>query len=78
MEERDDELERSDAERAFEDLRAEVKVLRRAVEDLPKAWAANQPANYTETLGQGAGFGARCDQRHFATRPHLRVDTMSA
>jgi Family of unknown function (DUF6118) len=40
------------AEQAFEDLRAEVKVLRRAVESLPEAWAANRPANYTATLGQ--------------------------
>jgi hypothetical protein len=40
------------AEQAFKDLRAEVKVLRRAVEALPEAWAANRPANYTATLGQ--------------------------
>jgi hypothetical protein len=52
MEEQDEELGRSEAEEAFEDLRAEVRVLRQAVEDLPKAWAANRPANYTETLGQ--------------------------
>ncbi len=41
----------SGAEQAFEELRDEVKVLRRAVEALPDAWAANRPANYTETLG---------------------------
>ena len=41
----------SGAEQAFEELRAEVKVLRQAVEALPDAWAANRPANYTETLG---------------------------
>ncbi len=51
MEGREEDSGRSDAEQAFEDLRAEVKVLRRAVEALPEAWAANRPANYTETLG---------------------------
>lgn len=41
-----------DAARAFEDLRAEVSVLRRAVESLPEEWAANQPPDYTESLGE--------------------------
>ena len=41
-----------DAARAFEDLRAEVSVLRRAVESLPEEWEANQPPDYTESLGQ--------------------------
>ncbi len=51
MEGREEDSGPSAAEQAFEDLRAEVKVLRRAVEALPEAWAANRPANYTETLG---------------------------
>jgi ElaB/YqjD/DUF883 family membrane-anchored ribosome-binding protein len=41
-----------DAARAFEDLRAEVSVLRRAVESLSEEWEANQPPDYTESLGQ--------------------------
>jgi len=41
-----------DAAQAFEDLRAEVSVLRRSVELLPEAWEANQPPDYTESLGQ--------------------------
>lgn len=41
-----------DAAQAFEDLRAEVSVLRRAVESLPEEWEANQPPDYTESLGQ--------------------------
>ena len=51
MEDREEDSGGSGAEQAFEELRAEVKVLRRAVEALPEAWAANRPANYTETLG---------------------------
>jgi Family of unknown function (DUF6118) len=39
------------AARAFEDLRAEVSVLRRAIESLPAAWKANQPPDYTPSLG---------------------------
>jgi hypothetical protein len=42
--------EADDAARAFEDLRAEVSVLRRAVEQLPAAWAANQAPDYTPSL----------------------------
>ena len=41
-----------DAARAFEDLRAEVSVLRRAIEALPEEWQANQPPDYTESLGE--------------------------
>jgi hypothetical protein len=43
---------RGAAEQAFEDLRAEVSVLRRAVEALPAEWNANQSPDYTESLGQ--------------------------
>ena len=51
MEEMGEDSGGSGAEQAFEELRTEVKVLRRAVEALPEAWTANRPANYTETLG---------------------------
>jgi hypothetical protein len=39
------------AARAFDDLRAEVSVLRRALESLSAAWQANQAPDYTPTLG---------------------------
>ncbi len=42
--------EAGDAARAFEDLRAEVSVLRRAVEQLPAAWSANKAPDYTPSL----------------------------
>ena len=48
----ENEEQTGDAARAFEDLRAEVSVLRRAVEALPEEWEANQPPDYTESLGQ--------------------------
>lgn len=38
------------AARAFEDLRAEMSVLRRAVEALPPAWTDNQPPDYSPDL----------------------------
>jgi hypothetical protein len=49
---RNDDESSGDAARAFEDLRAEVSVLRRSVELLPEEWKANQPPDYTESLGQ--------------------------
>lgn len=51
MSQTDDEDE-GDAARAFEDLRAEVSVLRRAVEALPEAWAAQQPADLSPEVGR--------------------------
>ena len=48
----DSEEPSGDAARAFEDLRAEVSVLRRAIEALPEEWAANQPPDYTQSLGE--------------------------
>lgn len=39
------------AARAFDDLRAEVSVLRRSIESLPAAWQANQAPDYTPSLG---------------------------
>lgn len=40
------------AARAFDDLRAEVSVLRRAVESLPEAWHENRPPDYSPDLGR--------------------------
>jgi hypothetical protein len=49
---RNDDESSGDAARAFEDLRAEVSVLRRSVELLPEEWEANRSPDYTESLGQ--------------------------
>ena len=63
-----------DAAQAFEELRAEVSVLRRAVEGLPEEWEANQPPDYTVSLGaiaKGlAGVAGRLDgiERHPALK----------
>ncbi|MCG4274663.1 DUF6118 family protein [Acetobacter senegalensis] len=40
------------AERTFEDLCAEMTVLRRSVEALPQAWRDNRPPDYTEDLAR--------------------------
>ncbi|KND61500.1 hypothetical protein BVER_04434 [Candidatus Burkholderia verschuerenii] len=42
----------SDPAQAFEDLRAEVSVMRLAVEALPGAWEDSQPPNYSPDLGR--------------------------
>lgn len=42
----------ADPAQAFEDLRAEVSVMRRAVEALPSAWEENQPPDYSPDLGR--------------------------
>lgn len=44
--------ENTDPARAFDDLRAEVSVLRRAVEGLPDAWRENRPPDYSPDLGR--------------------------
>lgn len=44
--------ENTDPARAFDDLRAEVSVLRRAVEGLPEAWRENRPPDYSPDLGR--------------------------
>ncbi|KXV70374.1 hypothetical protein AD952_13155 [Acetobacter cerevisiae] len=44
--------EADSAAQAFDDLRAEVSVLRRAVEALPLAWRDNRPPDYTEDLAR--------------------------
>ncbi|MDG6095826.1 hypothetical protein LOC54_12210 [Acetobacter sp. AN02] len=42
--------EEGSVQRAFDDLRAEISVLRRSVEALPQAWRENRPPDYTEDL----------------------------
>ena len=42
----------ADPAQAFEDLRAEVSVMRRAVEALPSAWEENRPPDYSPDLGR--------------------------
>ncbi|MBS1004652.1 DUF6118 family protein [Acetobacter thailandicus] len=44
--------EEGSAQRAFDDLRAEISVLRRSVEALPQAWRENRPPDYTEDLAR--------------------------
>ena len=49
----------NDAARAFDALRAEVLVLRRAIETLPGAWEDNRPPDYSPDLGRIVkGLGA--------------------
>ena len=64
-----------DAAQAFEDLRSEVSVLRRAVEALPAEWEANQPPDYTPTLGSIAkGLKAVTDRlQSIEGHPALRM-----
>jgi len=72
-----DEKERAgDAARAFEDLRAEVSVLRRAVEVLPEEWEANQPPDYTESLGHITQGLAKVVGRLQAIEQHPVLHTM--
>ena len=51
MEDEADHHGAADPVQAFEDLRAEVSVLRRAVEALPGAWEDSRPPDYTPSLG---------------------------
>lgn len=65
----------ADPAQAFEDLRAEVSMLRRAVEALPGAWEESQPPDYTPTLGEIAKGLAAVDSRlaDIEAHPALRV-----
>lgn len=45
-------MSEADPAKAFDDLRAEVSVLRRAVEALPEAWRENRPPDYSPDLGR--------------------------
>jgi len=63
------------AARAFEDLCAEMTVLRRSVEALPQAWRDNRPPNYTEDLARIVktmnAVGARMEA--IETNPTLKM-----
>ncbi len=70
-----------DPAQAFEELRAEVSALRRAVEALPAAWHESRPPNYSPDLGRlTKGLAVVSDQldgiaRHpDLGRLHLRGD----
>lgn len=52
MEDTDEHGQANDPTQAFEDLRAEVSVMRRAVEALPGSWEENQPPDYSPDLGR--------------------------
>ena len=60
---------------AFEDLRAEVSELRRALEALPGAWEESRPPDYTPSLGTIAQGLAAVDSRlaGIEKRPALRL-----
>jgi hypothetical protein len=48
----EDDPQAGDPAQAFEDLRAEVAAIRRAVEALPSAWDENRPPDYSPDLGR--------------------------
>jgi hypothetical protein len=52
MDDRDDEAESGSAEAAFDALRAQVVVMRQAMEALPRAMKDARPVDTTETLGE--------------------------
>ncbi len=59
-----------DPAQAFEDLRAEVSVLRRAVEALPHAWNESRPPDYSPDLGRIAKALATVETRIQAINAH--------
>jgi len=65
----------ADPAQAFEDLRAEVSELRRAVEALPGAWEDSRPPDYTPSLGTIAKGLAAVDSRlaDIEKHPALRL-----
>jgi hypothetical protein len=65
----------ADPAQAFEDLRAEVSELRRAVEALPGAWEESRPPDYTPSLGTIVQGLAAVDNRlaGIETHPALRL-----
>lgn len=52
MADEDDQSDAAGAERAFEGLRAEVLVMRRAVEALPHEWEDKRPPDYTPNFAR--------------------------
>ncbi len=67
-----------DAAQAFEDLCAEVSVLRRSVEKLPEAWEAHSAPDYTESLGQIVLGLANVDQRLRGIEAHPAIRSTPA
>jgi hypothetical protein len=70
MEDEADHHGAADPAQAFEDLRAEVSELRRALEALPSAWEENQPPDYTPSLGTIAKGLAAVDNRLAGIEQH--------
>jgi hypothetical protein len=62
--------EAADPAQAFEDLRAEVSDLRRAVEALPGTWEENRAPDYTPSLGTIAKGLAAVDNRLAGIEKH--------
>jgi hypothetical protein len=75
MEDEADHHGAADPAQAFEDLRAEVSELRRAVEALPGAWEDSRPPDYTPSLGTIAKGLAAVDSRlaDIEKHPALRL-----
>jgi len=70
MEDEADHHGAADPAQAFEDLRAEVSVLRRAIEALPGAWEESRPPDYTPSLGTIAKGLAAVDNRLAGIEKH--------
>ena len=70
MEDETDHHGAADPAQAFEDLRAEVSELRRAVEALPGAWEDSRPPDYTPSLGTIAKGLAAVDNRLAGIEKH--------
>jgi len=75
MEDEADHHGAADPAQAFEDLRAEVSALRRALEALPGAWEESRPPDYTPSLGTIAQGMATVESRlaGIETHPALRL-----
>ena len=70
MEDEADHHGAADPAQAFEDLRAEVSVLRRALEALPGAWEESRPPDYTPSLGTIAQGMATVESRLAGIEKH--------
>jgi hypothetical protein len=70
MEDEADHHGAADPAQAFEDLRAEVSELRRAVEALPGAWEDSRPPDYTPSLGTLAKGLAAVENRLAGIEKH--------
>jgi hypothetical protein len=70
MEDEADHHGAADPAQAFEDLRAEVSALRRALEALPGAWEESRPPDYTPSLGTITKGLAAVDSRLAGIEKH--------